>query len=107
MNKRKKTKLAKHGWKVGSAADFLNLSREESAYIEMKLALAAQLQKKRKTKHLTQEQLAELIHSSQSRVAKMECNDPTVSMDLLVKSLLALGSSPKDVAKVLNYGAAA
>jgi DNA-binding XRE family transcriptional regulator len=107
MKKNKIIALEKHGWKVGSAADFLNLSREEAAYVEMKLALARQLQKKRKSKHLTQQELAALIHSSQSRVAKMEKNDPTVSIDLLVKSLLALGSSPREVAKAISYNMAA
>ncbi len=107
MNRKKVTKLEKHGWKIGSAADFLKLTSEEAAYVEMKLALAEQLQKQRKSKRLTQEQLAKLIHSSQSRVAKMEKNDPTVSIDLLIKTLLALGSSPKDVAKAMSFREAA
>ena len=107
MNSKKTDKIEKRGWKVGSAADVLNLTSEEAAYVEMKLALAEQLQKHRKRKHLTQQQLARLIHSSQSRVAKMERNDPTVSIDLLVKTLLALGSSPKDVAKAFSFREAA
>jgi predicted XRE-type DNA-binding protein len=107
MRRKKIAQLEKKGWKVGSAAEFLNLSREEAAYVEMKAALAANIQDKRKNKHLTQEQLADLIHSSQSRVAKMENNDPTVSIDLLVKTLLALGSSPQEVAKVMAFKAAA
>jgi hypothetical protein len=107
MNATKIAKLAKRGWKVGTPAEFLGLSADESAYVEMKLALAAQLQRKRRSKHLTQGELAGMIHSSQSRVAKMEKNDPTVSMDLLVKSLLALGSSPRELARVISYVAAA
>jgi DNA-binding XRE family transcriptional regulator len=107
MNKNKIEKLTKKGWRVGTASDFLNLSRDETAYLEMKLALATQLQASRKRKHLTQAALAGMIHSSQSRVAKMERNDPTVSMDLLVKSLLALGNSPKEVARFISYVAAA
>jgi len=107
MNKKKIERLKKKGWRVGSAADFLNLTREEAVYVEMKLALAARIQEKRKSKHLTQEQLAALIHSSQSRVAKMESNDPTVSLDLLVKTLLALDASPEEVGKAISYKAAA
>ncbi len=107
MNEKKARKLAKQGWKVGTASEFLGLTPDESAYVEMKLALAMQLQAKRRRKHLTQAGLAAMIHSSQSRVAKMERNDPTVSMDLLVKSLLALGSSPKEVAKTISYVPAA
>jgi predicted XRE-type DNA-binding protein len=106
MNKNKTSQLTKRGWKVGTTSEFLNLSRDETAYIEMKLALAAQLQSSRRRKRLTQVELANLLHSSQSRVAKMERNDPTVSVDLLIKSLLALGNSPKDVARAIALAAA-
>lgn len=42
-----------------------------------------------------------MIHSSQSRVAKMEAGDPTASLDLLVKSLLAMGASRRDLARAI------
>jgi len=102
LDKRKKAKLAKKGWKVGTVADFLELSAEESAYIEMKLALSEKLKERRLQGKLTQAQLAKAIDSSQSRVAKMEAGDPTVSLDLLVKSLLALGVSKKELGKVIS-----
>jgi DNA-binding XRE family transcriptional regulator len=102
MDKRKKEKLAKKGWKVGSVAEFLDLSAEESAYIEMKLALSEKLRERRRRKKLTQAELAKAIESSQSRVAKMEAGDPTVSIDLLVKSLLALGVSKKELGRTIS-----
>lgn len=102
MDKRKQTKLAKRGWKVGTVAEFLDLSVEESAYIEMKLALSEKLKDRRIRKRLTQAQLAKAIQSSQSRVAKMEAGDPTVSIDLLVKSLLALGVSKKELGRTIS-----
>ena len=102
MKKTKKTKLKKAGWKVGSTAEFLELSPEEEAFIEMKLALARSLKKRRQRRRLTQIQLARLLKSSQSRIAKMESADPSVSIDLLVRSLLALGASPKDVARIIG-----
>jgi len=102
MDKRKKAKLTKKGWAVGSAAEFLDLSAEESAYLEMKLALSEKLKEKRIRKRLTQEQLAEALESSQSRVAKMESGDRTVSLDLLVKSLLAIGVSKKELGKTIT-----
>jgi DNA-binding XRE family transcriptional regulator len=102
MDKRKKEKLAKKGWKVGSVAEFLDLSAEESAYIEMKLALSEKLRGRRQRKKLTQAELAKAIESSQSRVAKMEAGDPTVSIDLLVKSLLALGVSKKELGRTIS-----
>jgi DNA-binding XRE family transcriptional regulator len=102
MDKRKQARLAKKGWKIGSVAEFLDLSDEESAYIEMKLALSEKLKEKRLRKRLTQKQLAKALNSSQSRVAKMETGDPTVSLDLLVKSLLALGISKKELGKTIS-----
>ena len=102
MKKSKKEKLEKAGWKIGSVQEFLKLSNEEVAFIEMKLALAKYLKDKRIKKKLTQDQLARALHSSQSRVAKMEAGDPTVSMDLIVRSLLSLGTSPKQLARVIG-----
>ena len=102
MKTSKKKELERKGWKVGSVTEFLQLSPEESAYIEMKLALSKNLQGRRKEKSLTQEQLARLLKSSQSRVAKMEAGDPSVSLDLLVRSLLILGESRKSLAKILS-----
>jgi DNA-binding XRE family transcriptional regulator len=101
MEKRKLLKLKEHGWKTGDAADFLGLSKEEAAYVELKVALARYLQKKRQTRHLTQEELARIIRSSQSRVAKMESSDPTVSIDLMVRSLLALGTSRTELCRAM------
>jgi hypothetical protein len=102
MDKRKRIKLEEHGWKVGDATDFLGLSPEEAAYVELKVSLAGYLQKKRQARHLTQAGLARLIHSSQSRVAKMEKSDPTVSIDLMVRSLLSLGASRAELCKAMT-----
>ena len=102
MKKTKKAKLKVAGWKVGSAEEFLELAPEEAAFIEMKLALARNLRLRRQRRKLTQAQLAKLLNSSQSRVAKMEAADATVSLDLLVRSLLALGAKAQDVARVIT-----
>lgn len=102
MDKRKKARLARRGWKSGTVQGFLDLSAEESAYIEMKLALSETLKEKRHRRNLTQAEFARAIRSSQSRVAKMEAGDPTVSIDLLVKSLLALGVSRKEVGRAIS-----
>ncbi len=101
MKAAKRKKLEAAGWTVGSAADFLDLSPEEEAYIEAKLALAQQIRSVRKSRKLSQEKFAKLIRSSQSRVAKMEAGDPSVSIDLMMKSLFSVGVSPKEVAKAL------
>ena len=105
MNRAKRKKLEAKGWKFGDAQDFLDLSDEEIAFIEMKLTLGRELKERRQRKRLSQAEFARRISSSQSRVAKMEAGDASVSMDLLVKSLLALGASRKDLAKSIEQSA--
>jgi DNA-binding XRE family transcriptional regulator len=101
MDKAKRKRIEAKGWKVGTTSELLGLSLEEVRYIELKLALSEHLRKRRVRRKLTQEQLAKLLSSSQSRVAKMESGDPSVSLDLLIRSLLALGTSERDLAKVI------
>jgi DNA-binding XRE family transcriptional regulator len=101
MRANKRDKLTSKGWKVGSAAEFLGLSPEEEALIELRLRLAQGLRARRTRQRMTQAQLAAAIRSSQSRVAKMEAGDPTVSLDLLVRSLLMLGASSTDLGKII------
>ena len=101
MNTAKRKHLESKGWKVGTAKEFLNLSPEESAYVELKLELSKILLQTRRENEMTQEQLARLLKSSQSRVAKMELGDPSVSLDLLVRSLFAMGKSKKNLVRML------
>jgi len=101
MKNTKRTRLEAAGWKVGTAADFLGLSKQEIAFVEMKLALARFLRQIRIRRNLSQTRVATLVGSSQSRVAKMESGDPSVSVDLLLKSVLAVGASPSQVVRAL------
>lgn len=94
-------RLESKGWVVGNVREFLGLTAEEEAYIELRLKLAEGLKARRKRQGLSQTALAESLKSSQSRVAKMEAGDPSVSLDLLVKSLLALGVSNRDLASII------
>lgn len=102
MRRAKRERLEKKGWNVGTATEFLELSPEEAAYIELKLRLSSSLRRRRQRRKMTQDQLARLISSSQSRVAKMESGDPSVSIDLLIRSLLALGASKRELARVIS-----
>ena len=102
MKATKRAKLQAAGWTIGDATDFLRLSPAEAAYVELKLSLSLLLRHWRSTRKLTQTELARRLGSSQSRVAKMEAGDPTVSADLLLRSLLALGASRKDIASSLT-----
>ena len=102
MHKAKKKRLQSKGWKFGTVKEFLNLSQEESSYIEIKIRLSDYLKKLRKKTRLTQDELARIVRSSQSRVAKMESGDPSVSLDLLIRSLLAMGTSKSDLGRIIS-----
>jgi len=101
MKARTRTRLAAGGWAIGSAADFLHLTPEEEAFVEMKVAMSRYLRARRTRMRLTQAQAAARLRSSQSRVAKMEAADPSVSVDLLVRSLFKLGAKRKDIARAI------
>lgn len=102
MKDDKQEVLEAAGWRVGTAEEFLKLTEAEAGLIEMKLALADGLRDLRVSKRLTQTEVAKAIGSSQSRVAKMESAHPSVSMDLLVRTLLRLGASPEIVASLVS-----
>lgn len=101
MRNARKIRLERAGWKVGSAAEFLDLSKEESTFVELKLALAKSLRERRLRKGMTQTQLAKRLHSSQSRAAKIESSSFSVSIDVLVRSLLALGVSRRELGRII------
>jgi len=103
MDEKRRKALELKGWKVGDTHEFLGLTEEEVALIEIKLSLADGLRKLRSEEALTQEEVASRIGSSQSRVAKMEAADPSVSLDLLVRTLLRLGADRDGIASLLSY----
>lgn len=105
MRDAKKRSLERRGWRVGSARDFLGLSEEEAAFVEIKVALAGALRERRRRLGLSQIAVAGRLGSSQSRVAKMEAADPSVSLDLLLRALLALGASRQQIARVMGSAA--
>jgi DNA-binding XRE family transcriptional regulator len=100
VKKAKRERLEASGWKVGTVAEFLKLTPEESALIEIKLALSRKLRERRQ-KRMTQEQLAAKIQSSQSRIAKAETGHSSVSLELLVRAMLATGASPKEIGRAI------
>ena len=102
MRSNKRKRLEAKGWKIGSTKEFLGLSSQEEAYIEIKFRLAEALRNQRLRRQMTQSDLAKAIKSSQSRVAKMEAGENSVSLDLLVRTLLALGAPSKNVTRLLS-----
>jgi DNA-binding XRE family transcriptional regulator len=91
----------KNGWVEGSVQDFLELSDADVEYIETRRALSRMLRDLRAKRRLTQVELASKLNTSQSRIAKMEKADPTVSADLLLQALFRLGMKRKELAKAI------
>lgn len=102
MENKKRKQLEEKGYRVGSAGDFLDLTPEEETYIDIRLDISNHVKAQRKKRDWTQEQLARTIGSSQSRIAKLEGGDPGISMDLMIKALLQLGTSKKQIGKLLE-----
>ena len=100
MDKAKRERLEANGWKVGMVADFLELTLEEAALIEIKFALS-RLLRQRRQERMTQAELAEKLHSSQPRIAKAEGGDSSVSIELLVRAMLATGVTPNDIGQAI------
>ena len=93
MNNTRLKKLKAAGWKVGDTKAFLKLSNEEALLVELKLSLTGALKQARAKRQISQIELAQRMGSSQSRVAKIEAGDPGISLDLIVRALLAAGAT--------------
>jgi DNA-binding XRE family transcriptional regulator len=102
MRKNKLKHLRAAGWKVGGAKDFLGLDEQEAALVEVKLSLVDAVKKSRQKRRLSQTDLAQRIGSSQSRVAKIEAGDPSVSLDLIVRALIATGATQQEIRKAFT-----
>lgn len=102
MRKDKIQKLKDAGWESGTVQEFLKLSDEESALVEVRVALFEAFQKIRKEKKLTQKEAASLLNTSQSRVSKLESGDPSVTLDLMIRSLVTLGAKKKDFVRIFK-----
>ena len=101
MDPKKRRRLKAAGWKLGSAKEFLKLSNEEATVVELKIALGTNVRRHRARKRISQTELAKQLGSSQSRVAKMEAGDASVSLDLQIRALVSLGATRKEVARAM------
>jgi DNA-binding XRE family transcriptional regulator len=100
MDRIKRERLEAKGWKIGTVSEFLELTAEENAFIEIKLALSRRL-KERRQKVMTQAELAEKIHSSQPNIANAENGDASVSIEFLIRAMLATGATPQEIGRVI------
>lgn len=102
MNSRKLKRRRAAGWKMGSPREFLGLNEQEAALVELKLALVAAVREARRRHGLSQIDLAQRMRSSQSRVAKIETGDQSVSLDLIVRALFAAGATRRELQRALS-----
>jgi hypothetical protein len=102
MRKEKRARLEKSGWQIGSSQDFLGLNKVEGALLDIRLTLASALRRARLERHVSQAALAKQLGSSQSRVAKMEAGDASVSVDLLMRSLIVTGSTNAEIGRAIS-----
>ena len=84
---------------MGDVGDFLGLSAEERALVELRAAVSAAVRERRTRRSLTQAELAGRLGSSQSRVAKIEAGSGDVSLDLMFRGHFAVGGRAADVLK--------
>jgi transcriptional regulator with XRE-family HTH domain len=101
MNSEKRARLEAAGFTVGTVAEFLELTPDESDYIETRLALRFFLRGVRERAGLTQAEAAKRVGTSQSRFSKMEGGDPSVTLDLLIRSALKLGARFAEIGKAI------
>ena len=104
MSTAKLKRLKAAGWKTGSAADFLQLSDEEAMLVELKVMLSDAIKRSRQKHGLSQIELARKMGSSQSRIAKIEAGDPSVSLDLIVRAYFATGGTRRELQRVFGAG---
>jgi DNA-binding XRE family transcriptional regulator len=102
MNSAKLKRLKAAGWKIGDAKDFLHLSEEETLLVELRLSLTHAIRQSREKHGLSQVDLAQRMKSSQSRVAKIEAGDPSASLDLIIRALLATGATRRDLQRAMT-----
>jgi hypothetical protein len=102
MDNEKRKRLEAAGWRAGTAEEFLGLSEAEAALVELRLRLSDKLKQRRRAMKMSQAAFAKSLRSSQSRIAKMEANDSTVSIDLLIRSLVGSGMTLQELSDALS-----
>lgn len=101
MDPAKQQRLEAKGWRVGTVAEFLELTPEDSLLVEIKVALSQSLKEQRRAIMMTQVELADRMGSSQPRIAKAESTDESVSLDFLIRALLALDTTPQEIGQII------
>ena len=99
MKPAKRKRLEAAGFRVGTVQEFLGLTDDEMALIDLKIRLVTLLKATREAQGITQHKLAQLMASSQSRVAQLEGACAHASLDLICRALFALGLTTRDIGR--------
>lgn len=101
MDEATRGRLKTDGWRVGTVHDVLGLRDDEMAYIDLCTTLRRAARDRREDAGLTQHALARRLGSTRTQVARMESGDPSGSIDLMVRALLASGATLAEVAEAI------
>lgn len=93
MSKKLETALKAAGWETGDAADFLGMTPERRALLDLRVALAKAIRERRTAQQLSQESFAAQFGTTQPRVSLIEAADSDVSLDQLARAFLMLGGT--------------
>ena len=91
MDASKRRALKAAGWKIGDAADFLEMSAEERQLLDARVEVALAIRRQREARNLSQKELGSRLKTSQPRIAKIERAASDVSLDQLVRAFTAAG----------------
>lgn len=101
LDKTRIKKLENAGWKMGDFGDAFALSAEDRAFVEMRLAAAREVDRLREEQGVSQRELARRMGTKQPTVSRMLAEPSSTTFDSLFRALLALGSTPRQIAAAL------
>jgi predicted XRE-type DNA-binding protein len=101
MDTKKREKIEAAGYQVVDSSEWLGLTEQEQAIVKMRVSFALEIERVRKSKKISQQALAERIGTKQPGVARMLNNPASATIDSLINTLLALGTSPRRIAALI------
>jgi predicted XRE-type DNA-binding protein len=101
MDEDKRKRLEEAGFRVGGIQEFLGLTDEEMAYIHLRSSVSDAVRARLRSSALSRYALAKRLEVTRSQVNSLAAGDPSVSLDLLVRALLATGATVLDIAEAI------
>ena len=101
MDSKKRRRLEAAGWRVGTVPEFLGLTDAEFELVEMHVRLTDEIKRRLEKAKISQARLAEELGTSAPRLSNMLAGKQ-VSTDALVRALIVLGATVREVGKVVG-----